>query len=438
MTERIISIDCAKKCILFLLPVSAAMGNFLLIADFGTLGLSFWRLLVLASCLFFGGLLWIGNIRGRKFLFLLYGWLSWGLLSLIWTPDLKSGASDMANLLFYLLLVFGMFNLRAYEPACLKAVCYGWVGAYAVSGSVAVWELATNNHLSGYWIDETMRHKTVEFATVSFFNNPNNYGAFIVLSVPFLWWALRTTQRKINQFLLLIFILSAPVFLITTGSRIALVGFIAQAIFITLTGRSKIKRIVLIAITGAVIFITISALYEKRAGNVIEIMRLFEGTSNDSSFEVRFNLLRNGVLMLRDSWGIGFGAGSYESVAESSYTYYPTGGIINSHNFFIQILSEYGVLIFIYFIYWYFGLFAAAFRSWRKGRHTIVSDQSIYAEVLMIGLTGYVFASLCHSSYMKEMTNWTFLATLNVIGAFLYNSEKLVPSCGHKKQAAVS
>ncbi|MGD0279290.1 MAG: O-antigen ligase family protein [Smithella sp.] len=319
-------------------------------------------------------------------------------------------------------MVFALFNMRAYEADNLKTLCYGWVGAYMIAGGVAVWELVTANHLENIFMEQAKLHNIPGFMTISFFSNPNNYGAFILLSAPFIWCAWRSAKGKVAQIFFLALMITIPFFLTTSGSRIAIAGVVAQALVtLLMQKRNKIKGIALLALAIMVLIASIYIVAEQKGMNAIKYYQFADKVLEDPSFVTRIDLSVTGLLMLRDSWGMGCGAGSFESVAQSSRYSHLLSGLYVSHNFLIEVLSEYGIIIFGFFIYWFIGLFYEAHLAQQRLTDNVTLPENIFPKVLIIALTGYLFASLCHSSYMQETTNWTFLGTVNVIGAHLYD-----------------
>ncbi|HJV36043.1 O-antigen ligase family protein [Geomonas sp.] len=429
--QRVVAARMAKKTYFFLLPVSAAVGNYaLLAASKSSGGLSAWRLLVLlGGCLAVFGLQWVRNRNLRLLPVVLYVWVAWGLLSLLWTPDLKSGSSDVVNMALYLLMVLGTLGLRGYEPGNLKALCSGWVAAYLVSGAVASWELLTNNHLPGYWIEENPARALLEFVAISFYSNPNNYGAFILLSVPFLLLAIGTATGYCKKAVLYALLLSAPFFILATGCRLALVGFMVQILTWLLSGKRKASALLVIVVMACLGLVALQGLSARNETKLEKILSLQQKVTGDESFRSRANLSLNGLTMLFHSYGMGYGAASYEKVSASSMLpLRQTSGIINPHNFTIQILSEYGVIVFAFFACWIATLLRSSLAA--KGAGSVAgSAADLYAQAVVISLVGYLFASVCHSSYLKEMTHWTFLSTLNLIAGYLYYTRREEGGC---------
>lgn len=80
-----------------------------------------------------------------------------------------------------------------------------------------------------------------------------------------------------------------------------------------------------------------------RAIQSIEITRL-------GSNLVRKNLILNGWDYLKSSHYLGVGAGGFQGNNSLKKNKYPDGGIMTAHNFIIEIVSQYGIIIFFAFI----------------------------------------------------------------------------------------
>jgi teichuronic acid biosynthesis protein TuaE len=123
------------------------------------------------------------------------------------------------------------------------------------------------------------------------------------------------------------------------------------------------------------------------------------------------------------SKGIGVGPGGFEYAMQSSAATYPTQNIINSHNFWIEILSQYGLLVFLGFVLWFVYLWIMTLRI----RHAAIKQKNmrlkIVSETLLIGLLGYVFAAVATSSFMVVSTNWMFLSSIMIIGVYLLKKQ---------------
>jgi len=76
------------------------------------------------------------------------------------------------------------------------------------------------------------------------------------------------------------------------------------------------------------------------------------------------NLIRNGLVFLSSTFGFGVGAGNIEYWMEHNPVY-NTSSITNMHNWWIEILVAYGVIIFILYIVFFAKLFMNFYRKYK-------------------------------------------------------------------------
>ncbi len=183
------------------------------------------------------------------------------------------------------------------------------------------------------WMDEEM-FSDIKMRIYSTLENPNVLGEYILLVLPVsigLMW----TGKKIWQKLIYAGI-SGVLFgaLILTFSRGCWVGLmVAAAIFITFVA-GKLWGLGLIALP-----IIPAILPESIINRFTSI-----GDMKDSSTSYRVYIWMGTLAMIRDFWisGIGMGAEAFKAV----YPFYSYNGIVapHSHNLFLQILVESGIM----------------------------------------------------------------------------------------------
>ena len=123
---------------------------------------------------------------------------------------------------------------------------------------------------------------------------------------------------------------------------------------------------------------------------------IFGGTN--STGLVRLNLAKNGLLMAWRTAGIGVGAGNFESYLETHSMRYPTGRTFSPHNGLVEVLAQYGVLIFV-------GVLILMFRILRRAlghRHWSAPRPG-----LVLGLMAVAVGTLSNnSSYLDPSFMW--------------------------------
>jgi teichuronic acid biosynthesis protein TuaE len=127
-------------------------------------------------------------------------------------------------------------------------------------------------------------------------------------------------------------------------------------------------------------------------------------SSQSGSDFVRINLIKNGLFFLISTLGFGVGAGNIEYWM-SHKAMYNTGGVLNIHNWWLEILVGYGVVIFIMYIVFYFKLFRSFYRKFKYSRSKVDMSMSLGIMCFMIG---YVIGSISSSSNISSEWLWVF------------------------------
>lgn len=121
---------------------------------------------------------------------------------------------------------------------------------------------------------------------------------------------------------------------------------------------------------------------------------------------VRMNLIKNGLHFLPQNLFMGTGAGGIEHWMASEWIY-DTGSITNIHNWWMEILTGYGIIVFIGYMIFYIKLCIDMFRIFRSSSNY----KEVYIAFAMIGaLVSFVIGSVSSSSNMASYQIWVFFA----------------------------
>ena len=130
-----------------------------------------------------------------KYILFILLFLSYAVISFLWTSDVANGMKCMIYYLLHCLLFIEILVLAKSANHPLDSISKGWMIAVALSLMVALWEIATDNHLVSKFGADYMKNLGGEvvqqrYAAVTFFNY-NNYVAFLCFSMPFIyyWWS---------------------------------------------------------------------------------------------------------------------------------------------------------------------------------------------------------------------------------------------------------
>lgn len=341
----------------------------------------------------------------------------WGLVSLFtlaFVGPAPQAWSELLSLGTGLCAVIAATLLRA-PRQMLMALLWGWLVAHVVISGLALIELVSGSSISA----TNSVERTIDGwgVTVTFFN-PNNYATFLLysfLAIFALWAHLRRRAAKVLSVLALV---SIPVLTTFTNSRTGLwllAVFIIISILLFLRTRA-LFRLGLVAATIVAALVVLEnmeetpfdelANYIGNAGYNIDVFGILLPV--DSSTYVRWELVLAGFAMFALYPIFGAGPGSFESFVGSAGLDGRTLGIISPHNGLMEILSQYGIFVFVLFIAWLGRMLILGLRSRRRSGRAPAAE----GIVLILGIVLLPAVLTMHSSALEPSTSWLFFAFL--------------------------
>jgi len=223
----------------------------------------------------------------------------------------------------------------------------GFVAASAIAGVVGVYHVITD-HSSRAWLDIVL-FTDIGLRLYSTFDNPNVYGTYLLLAIPLTAACVIYVKNIFLKICALGISGMLVLNLLATYSRGCYVALaIGIAVFVLIINKQLI--ILLIPAMFASLFVLPASV----------VNRLFSIVNfADTSTAYRLNIWRGTLRMLGDFWPVGVGQGEY--AFNSVYMYYSLGAIFtpHSHNLFLQIFAETGIVGIFMFI----GVLACFFRA---------------------------------------------------------------------------
>jgi teichuronic acid biosynthesis protein TuaE len=340
------------------------------------------------------------NSYSIKFMFI---WIIYAFFSLAWVKDYNAWMRTLfflfIGLLSYIIIskyLKSKFDiLLAFRLIFIMILIHNLLGWY---------EIYTNNYIF-LSIDRIAKYTRLNHP-VSTFGNTNDYATFMLFSVWVSYICLINAKNIISKFIYISLIISSVLLLISTSSRANLLGVIlSMMLFIVLSMKRKKTRNISLALLGIVFLIvllnpeSIKSLFI----SINENLNINFSSQSGSDF-VRINLIKNGLFFLISTLGFGVGAGNIEYWM-SHKAMYNTGGVLNIHNWWLEILVGYGVVIFIMYIVFYFKLFRSFYRKFKYSRSKVDMSMSLGIMCFMIG---YVIGSISSSSNISIEWLWVF------------------------------
>ena len=279
-------------------------------------------------------------------------------------------------------------------PACCRTresvdiFILAFLGGAGITGIVGIWQVFAGYVTQEHWIDQDA-FTDIGLRVFSTLGNPNVYGSYLLLVIPVAAASviylkhpfLKILAAGLTGLLLLNLLLTY-----SRGCYLALA--FAAGIFVLIME----KRFVVLFIPAvAALPFVLPASIINRFMSIINL-----GAGMDTSTAFRLNIWRGTTRMLRDFWasGVGQGIEAYNHI----YPYYSFAAIPtpHSHNIYLQIAIELGVvglLVFIAIMACYFGIMANFLRRVTELRLRIMAAAMISAVIafLFFGIFDYVF-----------------------------------------------
>lgn len=356
--------------------------------------------------------------KTRLYLHFFFIWIIYAIISLVWA---ESKVDCIRNIIFLFLGISVIFFTTYYfqDNSDLKKLFWIWFGAFWVLLFIGFWEHLTGQHLT---VSRLYHERFVLFwhRPTGVFFNPNDYATFLAISIPFMFGATRYIKNRIIKIIGIIGILAAFYLIVVTGSRANTLAVIIEMIFVVLFLTNLTQKLK-IAFAALIIFV---ATFQFLPINLFSTIVCAEISSLTSRMEVqtgsvgiRTNLARNCFDFITPTAGLGVGAGNVEHWMEH-YAIHNTYGIVNAHNWWLEILTNYGIFIFTGYIALYLWLILRLWRHWHRIQ---VANQRLIVEVLLLALIGFPIASISSSSIMAFEPNWMLFAFAL---AYLHNQQK--------------
>lgn len=289
-----------------------------------------------------------------------------------------------------------------------------WVIAAAIFTGIAVWEVATGMHLSSSAAAQQQWSALNETRATAVFWNPNDFATFLCIALPFVFGLVILRRSALERFALSIVLLAAFYFIVLNSSRANIIAcLIGVGLVLLMPGLlQRAKSIAIVLAVGGILVLVGYTLLSSSLASHIEVFRTLPGQmrsigAGDSSTVIRMNLIRNGWGFLQESHYLGVGAGSFEQWMTERSAFY-TGGITNPHNWWLEVLVDYGLLVFSLFMVFYVGLLWSLFRIFRSSDDGAVK---VAAFAAFVALVEFAVASSSSSGLMRMYCVWLLFAT---------------------------
>lgn len=435
------------KKLTYILTGSVFLGAQILAIDLGVAKLSLYRImLILISCLMVvlifrndSRLSFSSNLLSKNYTRFYFFWLLYALISVIWIKDL----GGWINAIFFLgcgclsMLYMGIFIREEKEIRNLFKTVFAMILLHNLIGWM---EIVTGT----YWfanLDKLDKYHT--FATqsstripISIYANQNDFATMLLAGITIAFILFKNSKKGSLKAVYLLTIFSSVFLLYRTDSRANMIALLIGVVTLLVTKHSQLftrknilKFVVLISAI-CLIALFFSPTVQQEAVSLyykVHSTLFVEGNSNMT----RVNLIKNGFYFLAQSFGLGIGAGNVEHWMEYN-SIFSSGTIYNIHNWWMEILTGYGIIIFVLYMSVYFLMIRQLFVNYKYSTNQFIRTTSW---ILLAYMFSFVLSSISSASNMLIEWQWVFWG---IIITFIRYSEKYTKKVSTSEVSSVS
>ena len=335
---------------------------------------------------------------------------AYSLLSYYWAID-KNEALEYSTLMLRNTATFIIFSAMFRSRKVCRNAQWFFFAIVIAYQATAVWEITTWQHL---WVSRYYGIET--FIPTGPFYGENNMAAFMLLILPYALFIPWLHNRWWIKLVCGLIVLAGLVIITIQGARIALLaGFVLTA-WVMLKYTNWKSKLISTIIVGVLLLglLHIARPYVSIVWSIFdrEISSIgMESNSNRmSSVKIRQQLVKESLDLTANSGFMGVGAGNFERYMSTDIVY-RTAGIINPHNYFLELMGNYGVGFLLWFLALYLGWARGLYMASKAGDY---NKKGFYL-MHLFALLMFVPASALPSSIKWNHLIWIMFAMFNRI-----------------------
>lgn len=353
-----------------------------------------------------------GGLRIRKGILLdLHLFLAvfglWAFASLPFAIDLGQAVRDVAYFVIHAALLLSIVYSAGKAVRPMASVCFGWTLAVALTMPIAMAEIFVDWHLpisiqeSGSTVNYGGGQIAQKVFASATFGNWNAYVTFLCLSLPFLVgyaWSAGSFWSRLFAYAL---VAAVGCVVLINASRGGVVAYLlilmlaGYAAFRARAGGQRFKPFVMLFFAALLFWLAYSLLgfqFQARLGNTSLV-------SDDS----RMGLIYDSAEILAASNYLGVGAGGMTD----AYSRVSADAVV-PHNLFLELLVQYGVILFVLFLYVLIRILLIGKRSSSPGVRFIV----------IASLTSLPVIGIINSGYWLNPYTWCYLGSVISVACY--------------------
>jgi len=381
-----------EKIICYLVVITGFFGIALLPIDICSFKLFPYRIFfILLLPLFFIRILFneklsLFNSGIKWYLIFLIFWLGYSFISLTWAISKANAIKDIVFLFMGIALIF-FICLYIRNKKDFMNIYYLCFVAFICLILIGFWEVITGNHLlTSRFFDSPLR-----FIPTSTFHNQNDFATFLALYIPFGIGIFYYAHSLVLRFLGIMSISGAVYLILVTKCVSGILAVVLELIVLSVLYIFNKRKFFLLAVLIPVVGIIV----------VWQYPFIHQYIQQMASVGERINLIRNGIHFLCCTFGFGVGAGNIEYWMVN-YPMYDVK-VLNIHNWWAEILAEYGIFVFAGYVLFYFDIIYQLIKTYLS---TTSCFMKLLCTTLILSLCGFFVACIGPSSFLNITAQW--------------------------------
>lgn len=339
-------------------------------------------------------------------------WWVWGAVSVVWTLDVMNWFQAMFLLTLGISSVVGLYlwtnNLDTWK-VLIKTI---WI----MMTLLALWglyEIFSNHYifanLEALDKNNTFTTQPSTRIPITTFANQNDYATLLLAYLPVNLIMLNLSRHSLRRYLYVIPILLTAYLVYRSDSRMILMSFALFFLLVLLLQfRWNIKRkYVVTGIVLMLILVIAVIIFIPTINDTVSHLFYLGGDFYNTGDSRRMNLWRNGLVFLAETFGFGVGAGNIETWM-GRVPFLPIDEFTNIHNWWLEILVGYGVLVFVLYVMSY-GLLIRSLNRLRHHESKVIRQIAIS---FIAFLVVYIFASITSANNMLIEWHWVYFGIM--------------------------
>lgn len=309
---------------------------------------------------------------------------------------------ELNDWLHYLVYVSGMLFyyqlvMRVKSDDFPRKLAITLVVALCVHLAIGLFEITAHSYL--FPTGEIAR-RLYGNVPISIFRNMNDYATFVATMLPFSIHFFLSEKKPAVRVIAALISGISMLFVIKSECRGAILTVIAclATFMFLLSNNRRYQSFAVFIILGAVLIIVFNSSVRQTALRILQNNSINAESASDST---RINLIRNGLYYLQQTYGFGVGPGNLHYYFDHD-TIYNIGKIRYMHNWYVELLVTFGVVVFILYMIFHLKTLGSLYKYSK-------SDHSLFGLKTAFFLSWFSFSIVCISSSTNVYSEWVWM-----------------------------